>query len=201
MFCYDLQMRNWSIVSLVAGNLVPLFGVLFFGWSVGTIIVIYWCENLVIGFYNVMKMIAAKGEKPTGPVKVNNRLVNSGGKIFMIVFFMVHYGMFTLVHGVFVFTLFGEDLSSFEGIFLAVVSLLVGNGVSFFKDYIATGEHRNKTVNDLFFQPYKRVVILHLTILTGGFAAMGLDAPQTALAVLVILKIGVDIWVYRRERS
>lgn len=165
------------------------------------IIVIYWCENLVIGFYNVMKMIAAKGESPTGAMKVNNRPVKSGGKIFLIVFFIVHYGMFTLVHGVFVFVLFGKGLSSLGGIFLAAASLLIGNGVSFFKDYIATGEYRSKTINDLFFQPYKRVVILHLTILTGGFAAMGLDAPQTALAVLVILKIGVDVWVYRREHS
>lgn len=179
---------------------MPLFGVIFLEWSVGTIIVIYWCENLIIGVYNVLKMMAAKGSRSDNTMKLNGKPVKSGGKLFLIPFFIAHYGIFTLVHGVFVFVLFGKDLSSIEGISFAVVSLLVGNGFSFFRDYISSGEYREKTVNDLFFQPYKRVVILHLTILAGGFAAMALDAPQAALAVLVILKIGLDVWVYRRER-
>jgi len=40
-----------STGSLILSNLVPLFGVLFFGWSISTILILYWSENAIIGFY------------------------------------------------------------------------------------------------------------------------------------------------------
>ena len=45
-------------VVLVAGNLVPLFGVLFLDWDVGAIVTLYWAENVVIGGITILKMFA-----------------------------------------------------------------------------------------------------------------------------------------------
>jgi hypothetical protein len=50
-------------------------------------------------------------------------------------------------------------------------------------------------------QPYARVVVLHLTIIGGGFLVMALGAPVLGLLLLVVLKIGVDLAAHLREHS
>ena len=60
--------------TLLAANLVPLCGVLWWQWSVSSVIVLYWFENIVIGVINVLlKMIVDLKmhlkEHRTGPVE------------------------------------------------------------------------------------------------------------------------------------
>jgi Family of unknown function (DUF6498) len=48
-----------SVPFLVAVNMWPLYGVLFFGWSLFSIIFLYWIENGIIGFFNIFKIALA----------------------------------------------------------------------------------------------------------------------------------------------
>ena len=48
-----------SAVGLVLANLVPLVGVVFFGWSLFGIMWIYWAENAVIGIFAILRMLTA----------------------------------------------------------------------------------------------------------------------------------------------
>ncbi len=106
-----------SVVLLVAFNVVPLVGVLLWGWNVATLLVLYWVENGIVGLLNVPKMLLASAPEG-GPVGV----VRSGGlamvsKVGQVGFFLVHYGLFWFVHGIFVFTLpfFIGDALGFDG--------------------------------------------------------------------------------------
>jgi hypothetical protein len=45
-----------TVYSLIVANLIPLAGVLFFGWSLFETMVVYWLENGVIGFFNLFKI-------------------------------------------------------------------------------------------------------------------------------------------------
>ena len=47
---------NVSLLALIGANLIPLAGVFFFGWDVTLIVLLYWSENLIAGFYNILKM-------------------------------------------------------------------------------------------------------------------------------------------------
>ena len=58
---YRRTAASRSAVLLLLANLIPLVGVLFFGWSLLTILVLYWLENGIVGFWNVPKIILAKG--------------------------------------------------------------------------------------------------------------------------------------------
>ena len=49
-----------AVVALVAANAIPLAGVLWFGWNVWTILIVYWLENGIVGVYNVLKMLKAE---------------------------------------------------------------------------------------------------------------------------------------------
>ena len=97
-----------SLVALITANLVPLGGVLFAGWDVSTIVLLYWTENLIVGFYNILRMATARVKNPAEHL----------GKFFMIPFFCVHYGGFCAVHGFFLLAFFklgggpGEAMST-----------------------------------------------------------------------------------------
>ena len=84
-----------SALALLLANAVPLLGVVFSHWTVFSVVLLYWCENVVVGAFNVLRMLCAQPRN--APLWA--------GKLFLIPFFMVHYGMFTFVHGIFVFTL------------------------------------------------------------------------------------------------
>jgi len=149
-----------SAVLLVVANLIPLVGVVLFGWSLWTILVLYWVENGIVGFWTVPRILlaqgsttptlpelpdaaarAATGGDPTatadlqaawqqardaqiraaagveGPLGANPLLgrvrvfgkpvssVSGAGRSALAIFFVMHYGIFWFVHGIFIFLL------------------------------------------------------------------------------------------------
>ena len=101
----NLQKSSLSIQALTVANLVPLIGVVFLGWDAAAIVLLYWIENLIIGLFNVFRMILVKVESPSKQFQ----------KLFMIPFFCVHFGGFCAVHGFFLLTFFkmGPDWDAF----------------------------------------------------------------------------------------
>ena len=142
---YDLYRRtatSRSAVLLVLANVIPLVGVLFFGWSLITILVLYWLENGIVGLWNVPKILLAQGSvipripdlppsaaaaatfspeqaaelqeqwrraqaahasQLLGPRAVGR--LSAVPRAGLAIFFAIHYGLFWLVHGIFVFAL------------------------------------------------------------------------------------------------
>jgi Family of unknown function (DUF6498) len=167
---YDLYRRtatSRSAVLLLLANVIPLVGVVFFGWSLLTILVLYWLENGIVGLWNIPKIVMAQGSivpqmpdlpasaalaatgspaaaarlqeqwraaqaaqaaqaattastsgSPAGTATGPTGVATSGllgpraaarlsaiPRTGLAMFFAFHYGMFWLVHGIFVFTL------------------------------------------------------------------------------------------------
>ena len=206
---YRLGSSIWAVVALVVANLIPLIGVLFFGWSVWNILVIYWLENGIVGLINVLKMSVATGDEVTPGVTfmVNGRPATSATKMGLIPFFIVHYGIFWFVHGIFVLTLPAFfSLMSDDGMTLdlgpvvfAALGLAISHGLSFWWNFLHGGEYRRTTAAALMFAPYKRLVALHITIIFGAFAVMFTGAPAAAVAVLVAIKTAIDLGLHLAE--
>jgi len=79
-------------------HLAPVFGVIFMDWDAFLVVFLFWTENVIIGFFNILKMAVAPPDA-TG---------KWGPKYKIIPFFCVHYGMFALVHGFIIFAIFGS---------------------------------------------------------------------------------------------
>jgi hypothetical protein len=195
-----LERLRASTLALVTANLMPLLGVLAFNWNVTPIMIFYWAENLVVGFYNVLKMRRAQGSVAGSGTTLNGRPVQQEDRRAMIVFFIVHYGLFTLCHGIFVLVMFGAGFSGiFSELGLALLFLTFSHGVSYRRNYIGRGEFQRVAFTSLFWQPYSRVIIMHLTILGGGAWAQAKGSPVYALLVLVILKTAIDLVLHLLE--
>jgi hypothetical protein len=59
---------------------------------------------------------------------------------------------------------------------LLILSLFISHGYSFYKNYIQKGEYETATVDRLMREPYGRIIVMHLAILLGAFATMGIAA-------------------------
>lgn len=191
-----------SLVVLGLANAVPIVGVLFLGWKVFPLLLLYWLENVVVGGFNVLKMALARPQDAAANL----------GKVFIIPFFIVHFGLFTFVHGVLMFSLFGpKETQGFDLVghvlpavrtyqLWAVFALVASHGLSFYWNYLKNGEYRRASLQQLMHQPYGRVVILHLTVLFGGWIVLLLGSETLPLVLLVILKTAADVRAHRAER-
>ena len=199
------DLRRPSVIALIAANLVPVAGVLWFGWEVFPLMFLFWSENVVVGVFNVLKMICAAGGGTLG----------QASKFFIIPFFCVHYGMFTFVHGIFIVMMFGGEMQNGQGfpgvekfwsvmrenhLGWAVLGLVISRGISFATNYIGSGEYKNVLAPMLMAQPYGRIMVLHITIIGGGFLVMALHSPVLGLLLLVVLKTILDLAGHLRER-
>jgi hypothetical protein len=79
------------------------------------------------------------------------------------------------------------------------VGLVLSHGVSFIQNYLGKGEVKRSTLDQLMQQPYKRIVLIHLVIIAGGFAVLALGSRLPMLVLLIIGKIALDIHLHRRE--
>ena len=207
---YRIGSSYGALVALIVANLIPLFGVLFLGWSVWNILVIYWLENGIAGVINVLKMSTATGEEAPGSGMtfiVNGQPSTSMTKAGLIPFFVVHYGIFWFVHGIFVLTLpaflsLTSDVPmelTLGPVLFAAIGLAISHGLSFWWNFLHGGEYRRVTPAGLMFAPYRRLVALHLTIIFGAMAAMFTGAPAAAVAILVAIKTAIDLGLHLAE--
>lgn len=212
---FTAAVRSPTGLALLAANLIPLGGVLFGGWEIFPVMLLFWLENVAVGAFNLLRILTA-GREALPPFL----------KLFMLPFFTFHYGMFTFVHGIFVFVLFGGEIFSndspvkvgpddlLEGrwgvvwemltdfhLQWALLALMLSHGFSFFWNYLGKGEYRRTNAGRLMSEPYHRVIVLHVVIIFGGFVTMLLGAPLLALVLLVLLKTGIDLAAHGKEHA
>lgn len=210
-----------SIIALIGVNLIPLVGVILLGWDAAMIILLYWTENVVVGTFNVLKMATVKGDSPSGHF----------GKLFAIPFFCVHFGGFCAVHGIFLlfFLKIGDMNAVFpsgdvwlgpfvfiqlfinvvrmlwdhhpSGMGWVVLALFVSHGISFVQNFIYKKEYYDLKIGQVMGLPYKRIALLHLTIIAGGVPIMMLGSPVPLLCILILLKIVMDVSMHLKERK
>lgn len=213
-FLRDSPSSLWLILLT---NLWELLGVLFWGWSAFLLAWIYWWENVAVWLITIPRIFLAGGI-PRGAWRqqLRERARHCG-------FFFVHFGLFTVVHGVLVTALWSDyskagpaggtgvpaqDPSSslpFQDpgwpLVLAIVLLFVGHLYSFVTNTCIRGEYRDTTVKQAMNAPYPRVLAMHFIVLFGAFVLHYTSLPQTVVAVLIPAKICADLTMHAKERE
>jgi hypothetical protein len=144
------------------------------------------------------------------------RLANHGSKLFFVPFFIFHFGLFCFVHGVFIFAIFNHEAGGFgpfggfdnhlqvfreQHLWWCVAALAASHFWSFAVNFIGRGEYRHTAVPILMFQPYARIVILHIAILLGGIMAMALGSNVFVLLLLIVGKTLLDLTLHLAQRA
>jgi hypothetical protein len=186
-------------MALIAANLVPLAGVLFFGWDLPSVLILFWAESGIIGFYTVLKIA----------------VVGKLGALFEVPFFVGHFGGFMTLHFLFIYTLFVRSGGSgavepgigavlygiFKPLWPSLIGLCISHGLSFSSNFIGRREYTGITVASLMTAPYNRIVMMQLVLIFGGWAVLLMKSSVPALALLVLFKTAADFTAHRREHG
>lgn len=200
-----------ALAGLVLANLIPFIGVVWLSWNLHALLVIYWLESGSIGLASVAKIRRAKGQDDPDElpsISLNDKSIRSfiGESNWRIAgFFAFHYGAFWLVHGVFVFVFFGlfpgVKAASLSVVVPAAIGLFAYHGLSYRVNFIGQREYERNGPVRLMVEPYRRVFVLHMTILLGAFAVAGLGAPVGALIMMVVVKTALDLHAHLKEHD
>lgn len=202
----DLLARTYRDPLAVASlgvDMLPLVGILLFGWGATPLVALYWLENIVIGGATIARMGA------TGLAGIGNVL----SCLFLIPFFTLHYGMFCWGHGTFLKMFANEGASGdsaqalwawamgsgpYMSVFVAAIVAVVA--LYFIVDFIGRGEYRETAPIQLMFMPYGRIVLLHVAIILGAAFVYWADEPLVGVLGILMLRFvfGVVLAVMRR---
>jgi hypothetical protein len=197
------HLRSPSVIILIVANLVPLYGVLFWGWDLFTLMVAYWMETAAIGFWNIVHMA----------------LLARWFALFMVPFFIVHFGGFMLGHFLFLWQMFGggwnenvESVAAFLrsipvgwGVWIAFAALFISHGLSFLFNAFRpwwrgdVERHDQNAAQRVMMGTYGRVMVMHFTLLFGAALVAYFETPAAAFVLLIVLKILVDVPAHVRK--
>ena len=193
-----------SLALLVLANLVPLVGVWLWEWDVFLLLLLFWCENVIIGVFGIARLVVSASSESTF------------NGLFLPLFFMVHYGGFMFGHFMVLFGLYegfmddaGQQvqasdyyMTALENLnWLAILALFISHGSSFVENFMGRREHDNLSPMQAMGLPYKRMVITHVALILGGFFLIERGQPLAGLVFLVLLKIGLDVTFHLREHK
>lgn len=192
-----VTITSLSTITLVIANLVPLTGAVFLGWDLGNVMVLYWAESAVIGFFNILKIIV-----------IGRWLALLAGP-----FFVGHFGAFMAVHFLFIYGIFvqgmqdnsGGDLTEVAAMFVnlwpALAVLFASHAFSFIANFLGRKEYRGRSVQTQMSEPYSRIILMHLVLILGGGLTLVLGEAMPVLFLVIVLKIVADVKAHLKQRS
>ena len=200
---------NSSSIALIIWNIIPFAGVIFFHWQPVTIFVSYALETVVIGVFNVIKLIIVY--RAGLPPASDESGVRGPG---IIPFFIFHYYFFVFVQ---LSLFFGtaniardsfNPLSVFKSVFtfagsgnagIILLATYVANcSYQLIVDFIRPRIYERKTMMQQMFEPYGRIFIQQFVVILGSFVYM-LIGGIPFLVIFTTVKIWFDLLFNGRD--
>jgi hypothetical protein len=210
-----------STLILLAANLVPLPGVLFWGWDVFLLLVLYWLETAIMGFWIVVAILIDP-HQTIGPT------AKQTSRTFLVLFLSAHAGVFMGVHFMFLWALFaGEWTKAVHGPLDFVRVIVIGSGlwIPLIALFISRGASTllpllNPEILPVWLAPkpvhiadanpfsgqrllgsfYRRIIIMHLTLIFSGIVA-GAVGSVVPLVLMIAIKIAIELKLHESAET
>lgn len=194
--------QDASLQALLLVNIFTIFVAIKEGWGLGTLMWVYWFQSIIIGIFNVVRIVRLKNFSTDG-VKMNNQTIppTKGSKYLVAGFFTIHYGLFHLVYFFFLllgFTSLAESSSSVAWSFVFGTSFMFFCNHLFSYLYNKDRDTQTANIGTLMFLPYARILPMHLTII---FAPMFAFFATIPLLIFLLLKTVADMITHVLEHS
>lgn len=217
-----------SLAALITANLFIALHALNSGWGYHQALLIFWFEALIIGGYNVLRLLVVGlfGDQPFGAWLGRAISVSFGSRVFGTLigtaFFVVKFGALALSAGFWILAMPAyfdspgsppadrvmDALSEAgPGLGIAVGALVASHGVSFLWNFLWKREFAAQTVVGLVFWPYVRMALVLAVVIGGVFYVNlnpGLEAAPAMVTLFFLVKTIADavthVWEHRLLR-
>lgn len=187
---------DYSLWGIVLANGLVLALALLLSWPLSVLLWPYWAQSVIIGLFNVRRMLALDRFTTDG-LRINNRVVQPtpGTKWQVSLFFLAHYGFFHFGYLLFLVPQAPLPQAERGWVLLLAVVFAASHGLSHL-EHLRHDLAGGTNLGTLMFVPYLRVIPMHLTIIFGiGF----LQGSTAALWLFVALKIAADAAMHKAE--
>lgn len=156
--------RDPSSWLLILTNLIIIALAIVQRWSIGNLLWSYLSQSIIIGFFNVIKILSLKNFSTAG-YKIGDKEAKPTKKIKWLsaLFFVFHYGGFHLIYILFLrnFLVLGFD----KFLILKMSGLFFANHLFSFLYNLKSDHEMKINIGKLMFLPYFRIVPIHLIII------------------------------------
>ncbi len=220
---YRRTAASRSALALIVANTVLLVGVVLLGWSLWTVLVLYWVENGIVGLWAIPRILESKGPEVSLPpprrigFRQPERERRERRRYFTAIRFTAQYGALWLAHGVLVsaiLSVYGVSATWWPAtaaapgrqvawlpIGLVAVFLFLSHGWSFRTNFIDRGEGLRLAPDSAAAVPYWRSTTLQAAVVLGGVAIALVGSPTVLAAILVVLKTALDLLLHLYEHT
>jgi len=159
---------DFSLVVLIAANLVALAIAWQSGMTLRQLMLVYWIQSVVIGVTTFLRVVTLKRFDASG-VAMNGKLLEEtpGDKYKIAFFFAFHYGFFHAVYLVFIAFDTRGSIGAVGGYLLCALVFLANHGYSLVHNIRRDAAGR-PNIGTLMALPYARILPMHLTIILGA---------------------------------
>lgn len=81
---------------------------------------------------------------------------------------------------------------SWQPMLIAIISLGLSHGISYYDNYLGKQEYKTVNIALQMFAPYKRILVMHLTVMLSAILLIATRYTPIALIVLIFIKIIID---------
>jgi len=197
-----------AVVLALLINAVPLIGVLYFEWSAINVLVLYWFENLMIGFCTLIRLVLhRRWTRKRGYWRHSNRLGiqvnNKPAEMGLIGEYATGTFGFTLGHGIFVGAIamivhqnYPDQPMwqlSWAQVFRGAMAIAAFLGIELAIDLTRIRSASFASIRDYAQARMGRIIVLHLAIIFGMMGMAWSGSPMAVLYVLIGLKTLADL--------
>jgi len=210
------SLRDPATVVILAANLFPLVGLLWWGWDAFLLLMLYWTETGIIAFWTVMQIVLSP-RAAIGLLNINGT-EKTVSPVALGAFFTLHAGVFMGVHLMFLWAVFsggwerrtGSVIGFFkhalttEGLWVPLLILFVGRGIFALAEVVslrralrraattASAPKPTLKIDSLLLGLYGRIFVMQATIIFGGMIAVFLGSA-IPFVLLIVLKSAADL--------
>ncbi|MBW2968042.1 hypothetical protein KY362_06160 [Candidatus Woesearchaeota archaeon] len=184
-----------SLWALVASNVMLIVFAFFQQWSIHTIMWVYWSQSVIIGVFNVFKIMQTKGVEP----KHQMLPFAPHLKYPIAAFFAVHYGGFHFGYMIFLLASTFAGVPIYSSIPVSWLSVLAFSGLFLVNHYYSYNKNKKKdlvkkrTPTVQMMIPYARIIPMHITIIVGALL------QEKVIILFLVLKTIADAVMHVRE--
>lgn len=190
-------MLDGSVLALFATNVVALLVAEREGWSVWSLMMVYWAQSVIIGIINVIRILSLD-RFSTKDFRIDGRLAEPtpAVKRQTALFFAIFYFGCHALYFVFVYAhIIRAAPLVWQWLWACVAAFAVNHLWSFLYN-LRLDRQGTTNVGTLMFTPFLRIVPMHLVIIFGS-----LFAPGTSLVIFGALKTLADVLMHFVEHA
>ncbi len=200
-----------EIQALLLTNLLLIVLAIALHWNVGELMLLFWIENIIIGFYGILRIIFFQGRPGEDEIEINqHQMKKQQLKGILVPFFILHFGFFCFIHASFIEAFFGGEfigkpnhLLSWQSIWslkFGIFAIFFSYGVDFIARYILKKERETVSFQELLIGPYRRIFVIQILLMAAGILFI-LFLSKVPAFVYIVLFFGMRAFVELHQQK